>query len=1296
MDGMCMQGEEKLLAVKQLDLAHMRFKHSFISTLVVSGLLVTALWPVVARETLLGWLVSMCLVMSVRHFDSRRYLRLGDGASIEHGKWKNRFVIGSAAAGACWGATVFCFSASQQDQATLLLMFIIVGATAFASVSMSAIPAAIVAFLLFSLLPPVAWLFSFGDRLHFFMALGALAYLGLMLLFLRQKYKMILSLLATAERNRELTGELQASNQRMTRFFESAPGYFFTLVATQEGHYAMPFASSGLRELYGLQPEEVEGSIAPLAALIHPDDLEMTLRNFGESARNRRPYHVEFRINHPSKGGRWVEARSLPHRTMDGSMRWDGFMHDISERKRMENALIEREREFHSLVEHAPDSIARYSPDAHLVYASPQWQRILGRPLDDLIGKQSHEFLLNEFAAEFEQHILAVAEDGNGSEMEMPLVRSGSEMRYHHIRFVAERDEKDDVVSVLMVGTDITTIRRAEQRLPMFMDNAPGFIYSFRASPEGHFSFPFVSAGIREICGLSPEDVQDDMTKLHGLAHPEDTPLIESAIAESAQAMTPIQLKFRVRRPGRPERWVEARSTPEREADGGIVWHGIMLDITEYMHMKTALAALDQEFRSVLQNTHDVVVRYDNECRRTYVNPAWERVNGIPADQAIGKSPRELPGCHIEPIAADFEAMLREVMGNAQSGGMGVVWQDVEGKQVCYSLTASPEFDNNGKVVSVLTVARDVSERRRMEEAITICEQESRTLIERTPDTFARYDRNCRCIFANPAFGAMVEGGVGGLLGKKPTECLRGSNPAIYEMKINEVFTTGSEAEFELTWQDKNGKAVCSHIRLTAEHDSTDAVSTVLAVGRDITELTAYRQKIHQMAFYDTLTELPNRALFNDRLRQMLTDASWHGQQAGVMLLDLDRFKTVNDTLGHPAGDILLREAAERIASCIRVYDTVARLGGDEFAILLPEIRSAEDLGGIASKILDVFKDPFVLEGKEVFVSSSLGIAVFPDDSCEPDDLVRQADSAMYLAKRSGRNAFRFYSKDLTVSANDRLTLESELRRAVKRKELELHYQPKVWLEDGRLIGSEALLRWNHPQRGMVPPDQFIGIAEDSGLIVEIGEWVLRDACRTACAWNGPDKRLHKVAINLSARQFQSNDLVNTVWKVLEETGCDPGWIELEITESLLLDEGGEVLEILRAFRSIGITIAIDDFGTGYSALSYLTRFPISTLKIDRSFIQSIPSDNYRAELVKAIISIAHCLDQEVVAEGVETAEQANFLQMHGCQVAQGYLYSKPVKKSAFELLPQSFVQDSFPLSLFSKQPSVEYLKRVS
>jgi diguanylate cyclase (GGDEF)-like protein/PAS domain S-box-containing protein len=692
-------------------------------------------------------------------------------------------------------------------------------------------------------------------------------------------------------------------------------------------------------------------------------------------------------------------------------------------------------------------------------------------------------------------------------------------------------------------------------------------------------------------------------------------------------------------------------------------------DVSERKRNEISLAKREREFRTLAENTQDSIVRFDHECRIVYSNPRFVELMGIQVEAIVGKTPWQL---QYENNSEIIGQLVRELIHDGKVRQFEHKWQ-ANGVTHWGMVQMVPEYSAAGKVETVLVVTRDITKRKMMEESIAAREREARVLIDNSLDTIIRYDRDCRRIFVNPAFASMIAGGAAAALGKKPSEYPGGELSARYEQKILGVFASGESDEMEYTLRIKDDSEICLLIRLVAERDENGGVSTVIGFGRDITERVAYKQKIHQMAFFDSLTSLPNRALFNDRLRRMLMDASRNQQIAGVMLLDLDRFKAVNDTLGHPAGDELLREAAARLAGCVRANDTVARLGGDEFAILLPEIRSVDNMGKVANKILAAFTKPFLLEGREVFVSTSIGIAVYPNDSGDADDLVKQADSAMYLAKRSGRNNFRYYSEDLTASASERLTLESELRRALERNELELHYQPKILLADGTVTGSEALLRWNHPVRGLVSPDQFISIAEDSGLIVEIGEWVLREACRTAYEWNGIDKPFHKMAINLSARQFQSGDLVKTIGNILHETGCFPEWIELEITESLLLDEQGDVLQVLEAFRSVGISIAIDDFGKGYSALSYLARFPINTLKIDRSFISAITAGGYQAELVKAIISIAHSLGQSVVAEGVETDEQAAYLHANGCQVAQGYLFSMPLSKPEFELEVLSF-----------------------
>jgi diguanylate cyclase (GGDEF)-like protein len=406
--------------------------------------------------------------------------------------------------------------------------------------------------------------------------------------------------------------------------------------------------------------------------------------------------------------------------------------------------------------------------------------------------------------------------------------------------------------------------------------------------------------------------------------------------------------------------------------------------------------------------------------------------------------------------------------------------------------------------------------------------------------------------------------------------------------------------------------------------------------------------------------------LLSDRIHQTIADAAWHGYQFGLLLLDLDRFKEVNDTLGHSVGDLLLREAANRLLLCVRNYDTVARLGGDEFAVLLPQVREGDDLATIGRKIIEAFEQPFNIAGKELFISASIGIALYPGDSAEIDALFKYADSAMYHAKKKGRNNFQFYAKELTARSTERMALEEALRKALKNHELELHYQPQVELATGHIIGAEALLRWNRKEGGIVTPDKFIPVAEETGMIVSLGEWALFAACQAAVEWNRGRIVPFRVAVNFSTRQFIQNDLLGSVCRILKGTQCKPEWLKIEITESLLLEDSHEILALLKAFDDMGLVISIDDFGTGYSALSYLNRFPVSQIKIDRSFVRDIPNNQERAELVKAMISIAQALHMELIAEGVETREQADYLHLHGCLMGQGYLFGKPMSYAEF------------------------------
>jgi diguanylate cyclase (GGDEF)-like protein/PAS domain S-box-containing protein len=475
------------------------------------------------------------------------------------------------------------------------------------------------------------------------------------------------------------------------------------------------------------------------------------------------------------------------------------------------------------------------------------------------------------------------------------------------------------------------------------------------------------------------------------------------------------------------------------------------------------------------------------------------------------------------------------------------------------------------------------------------------------------------------------------------------------------------EVEYRLRHKDGSYRWFLS--RGAVQRDEAGRAARMLGVQVDITERRQAEEQVGRLAHYDSLTGLPNRVLFADRLDQAMIESDRHGRLVGVAFLDLDRFKNINDTLGHEAGDQLLKAVAERLTGAVRKGDTVARLSGDEFTLILADMGHMDDVVRVAQKVLDAFTQPFHVAGRELHMTASLGITLYPFDVKDVSGLLRNADIAMYRAKEHGRNTYQFYAADMMTKAVENLALENDLRHAVARGELVLHYQPIIGCPDGEILGVEALVRWQHGTRGLIPPSQFIPLAEDTGLIVPIGEWVLREACAQCRRWQREFKRPLRVAVNLSARQFGQPPIARTVRRVLEDTGLDPAALELEITESVLLHHDSEKLESLRALAEIGVTLSIDDFGTGYSSLSYLKRFPVDALKIDQSFTHDIPDDADDTALARAIIHMAHILGLKTVAEGVETQAQFEFFRSEHCDAAQGFYFSKPLPAGEFAAL---------------------------
>lgn len=1065
----------------------------------------------------------------------------------------------------------------------------------------------------------------------------------------------------------------QAGLRRLSRFIGNTPGYFCTVVQRPDGSIAMPFASPGIHEIYGLLPEDVEQDLSRLVATIHPDDEVKNLAAMAESARTMSSLHVEFRVHHPEKGGRWVEARSLPQREPDGSVLWHGFTHDITERKRMEQALVASRQEFQTLAENLPDSVVRYDRNARHVYLNPSARRALAFGTSALPSAAFDELWETPAGAFYRRKVQQVLNTASPVEFEFianPLPGK-SKARYYHVHVVPEYSHDGQLIGALGLAHDISERKQAEKMLIQrerefhsLAENLPDNLA--RWDREGRYFY--INPTLESTLRVPAANV---LGKTIGEAFPDGRfAPVEQVIATVIETGQPQRV---TRQPVPQEdgsmQLHEVSLTPEWDAHGEITGVlAISRDMTEQFRLQEVIAAREQELRALAESSPGMMasfhLRPDGTVCMPYVSPnIWEHFGLHPQDVINDASPL---------LMRNHPADARRVRESiAESARTMHPWRaeyrishPTRGERWMESNT-KPQQHPDGGIVWHGYVC-DITERKRMEELLCKRAQEFRALVENSPDTIARYDRDCRLMYANPQLAADMGGDPVRILGTTPAQFPGGASALEYENLLRQVCERGEERNFELRWKTDDAE-FCTQVRMTPEFDGSGEVAHVLAVGRDITEIDQYRKQIHRRIFSDALTGLPNRIFLFDRIRQVIADAAYHGHQFGLMMLDLDNFKEINDTMGHGVGDALLCTAANRLLASVRSYDTVARLGGDEFLVLLPNMRRGDDLATIAGKILHELAEPFVLDGQELFVTCSIGIALYPGDSTEIEALYKYADSAMYHAKKMGRNNFQFYEPEFTVRSQERMETETALRKAQKKGELVLYYQPQIELQTGRLVSAEALLRWQRPGHGMMAPDRFIPTAEASGLILGIGEWVLLSACQDAVCWNRERATPVRVAVNLSTRQFIRNDLVGSVRRVLAETGCNPAWLELEITESLLMEDNNEVATMLAALHGMGLSISIDDFGTGYSALSYLNRFPVSQIKIDRSFVNEIPAQKNKCELVKAMLSIASALHLESVAEGVETIEQAEYLMAHGCRLAQGYLFGKPMPLAEFE-----------------------------
>ena len=744
------------------------------------------------------------------------------------------------------------------------------------------------------------------------------------------------------------------------------------------------------------------------------------------------------------------------------------------------------------------------------------------------------------------------------------------------------------------------------------------------------------------------------------MIHPADRRRHRHALRAAIGAGAAYALEYRIIDAGGVERWVLENGQPH-DLPGSPHYRvdGIVSDISERKRGEMRMDALLAEQNAILDNVmfgvlfvrDDRIVSSNRRCQELF-----------------GYSAAELAGSSLAIVFPDPDTYNHVAARHVRRLARG---QDISEERqyrrhdgaLIWCLASGRAVDPDKPAAGSIWVYADVTARRQADEKLRL----SATVLDQIADGVMVVDARHRIVATNPAFTRITGYSEMEALGRDAGMTRSDRHDGAFYVGVRKELEANGYWQGELWRARKDGTSYLEALTVSAVRDDRGAISHYVGVFSDITQVKEAQDKLDHLAHHDPLTALPNRLLFNDRLQHAVERAGREGQQLAVMFIDLDRFKTVNDTLGHHVGDALLKKVAMALARRLRHGDTLARLGGDEFIVLLENVDGEAGATQVAEKLMTMFEQPFIVAEHELFVTGSIGISLYPGDAEDLNMLIRNADVAMYQAKARGRNNFRFYAPSMTGDGVERLRLETLLRRSIERNEIYLNYQPQVEIDSGRLIGAEALVRWQNADLGEVAPIRFIPLAEETGFINQLGEWVLFEACRQMMRWQAQGFVVPKIAVNLSVRQFERGTIAGIVRQILAETGLEPHRLQLEVTESVIMNTG-DALVLINELHAIGVELAIDDFGTGYSSLAYLKQLPVQTLKIDRSFIQDISSDADDEAIAIAIIQLGKSMNLSVIAEGVENAQQVAFLLRHGCNRAQGYFYGHPVAGDQLQL----------------------------
>lgn len=1082
----------------------------------------------------------------------------------------------------------------------------------------------------------------------------------------------------------------------LSKLARHVPGFVYAYRLFPDGHSCFPFATDGIVDIYGVVSADVLETAQPVFDVLHPDDLGRVSETIQASAASLSLWADEYRVVHPRKGIIWVHGESSPEALPDGSILWYGNLRDITElrlvaeRQRVMADLASLVGDEHALLTHAISEIEGLTesrvgfinfvdadrnavdlavwtnntrgcctvehPSHYPLHQAGIWADAFrtGAPVVvNCYDRDTRGERLPSGHAVLERFVAVPVFDGGRVAM---ILGVGNKCVDYDARDVETARLIGDYVwrSVRRIRAE-ADLRRGEAFLHTTGELARVGGWELDV-PANELRWTAVT---RQLYEVAP-DYQPLVDSEIAFYHPDDRARLRRALGRALEQGESYELELRLITARGNRLWVKTKGDPVVEGGATVKIQGSIQDVTGRVEAEQALRERERSYREIFDASNDAIFVHDAESLRILdVNQAMLGMYGYADKQEV-----------LRAELGVFSAGGSQAGQGASEGLFGRViddsprvfeWHARRRNGECFWVEASLRQVRIGGVPSLLAVMRDIDQRRQVDERL----RQAARVIESTAEGVLITDPAEAILAVNPAFTEITGYTEAEARGQTPRMLRSGRHDPSFYRDMWGAISTAGQWRGEIWNRRKSGELYPQLATISAVRDPDGTIVNYVAVFSDISESKRSAADLYRLAHEDALTGLPNRALLRARVDQSIQRARLRRTQLALLVLDLDLFKRVNDTLGHNEGDVLLQQVAAALAQRAGEAHSIARVGGDEFVVLMDDLANPNAAATLAQGLLDALAQPFHAAGRELYLTASIGISVYPMDGADMDSLLRSADVALYQAKDQGRNDYRFFEWRMGDGAVERLRLDSALRGALDRGELHLAYQPQIGLEDGCMHGVEALLRWRNGELGEVPPDRFIPIAEEIGLIWRIGAWVLEQACLQIRAWDAAGMLVPRVAVNLSVQQIERFELVALVEATLERTGVAADRLELEVTESMLMRDAERAIENLGALRALGITLAIDDFGSGYSSLRYLKRLPIDRLKIDKGFVDHLSIDAEDDAIARAVIALGRSLGLTVLAEGVETEAHAAFLRREGCQEAQGYHYGRPMSADA-------------------------------